>query len=31
VRFFHDNVVSGPQPPWEEFTYFTLELPEETG
>jgi len=30
VRFFHDNVVSGAQPPWEEFTYFTLELPEDS-
>jgi hypothetical protein len=26
VRFFHENVVSGDQPPWEEFTYHTLEL-----
>jgi hypothetical protein len=26
VRRFHDNVVRGDQPPWREFTYFTLDL-----
>ncbi|MET0728410.1 MAG: hypothetical protein ABWZ76_08975 [Acidimicrobiales bacterium] len=26
VRRFRDNAVSGPQPAWQEFTYFTLEL-----
>ncbi len=26
VRFFHENVVEGPQPPWQQFTYHTLEL-----
>lgn len=30
VRFFRDNVVTGEQPPWEAFTYFTLELPTES-
>ncbi len=26
VRRFHDNVLEGEQPPWQEFTYFTLDL-----
>ncbi|HJR24781.1 MAG TPA: hypothetical protein VJ804_04865 [Acidimicrobiales bacterium] len=26
VRLFHENSIQGPQPPWEEFTYYTLEL-----
>ncbi len=26
VRHFHDNVVTGPQPAWEEYTYFTLRV-----
>jgi hypothetical protein len=26
VRHFHENVVVGDQPPWQEFTYFTLEV-----
>lgn len=26
VRRFHDNVVTGPQPAWEEYTYFTLRV-----
>ena len=26
VRRFHENSVKGPQPPWQEFTYYTLEL-----
>jgi hypothetical protein len=29
IRHFHDNVLVGPQPPWESFTYFTLRLDEE--
>ncbi len=29
VRRFHENAVEGPQPPWEEFTYYTLELGED--
>lgn len=29
VRRFHENVVEGPQPPWQEYTYFTLELEQE--
>lgn len=28
VRRFHRNVVAGEQPPWEQFTFFTLELDE---
>jgi hypothetical protein len=28
IRRFHKNVLVGPQPPWESFTYFTLELDE---
>lgn len=31
VRYFHDNLVTGEQPPWESFTYFTLDVPEGTG
>jgi hypothetical protein len=26
VRRFHDNVVDGPQPPWQEFVYYTLDV-----
>lgn len=26
VRHFRDNVISGEQPPWEEFTFFTLRV-----
>lgn len=26
IRRFHDNVLVGPQPPWESFTYYTLRL-----
>ena len=26
VRLFHDNSIPGPQPPYEEYTYFTLDL-----
>jgi hypothetical protein len=26
VRHFRDNVLEGPQPPWQQFTYFTLDL-----
>ena len=26
VRRFHDNVVVGPQPPWQEFVYYTLDV-----
>jgi hypothetical protein len=26
VRRFHKDLVEGPQPPYEEFTYFTLDL-----
>lgn len=26
VRRFHDNTVEDPQPPWQEFTYYTLDL-----
>jgi hypothetical protein len=26
VRHFHENVVIGEQPPWEEFTYYTLDV-----
>ena len=29
VRRFHDNVLTGEQPPWREYTYFTLDLEEE--
>lgn len=29
VRYFHDNVIEGEQPPWESFTYFTLDVPAE--
>lgn len=28
IRRFHDNVVRGPQPPWDEYTFFTLEMTE---
>src|SRR3546814_808603 len=31
VRFFRENVVSGEQPPWEEYTYFTLDVASEAG
>jgi hypothetical protein len=31
VRRFHENHIEGPQPEWEEFTYYTLELPEAEG
>jgi len=32
VRLFHDNVIEGPQPRYEEFTYFTyVPEPDETG
>ncbi len=31
VRRFHENEVSDPQPPWQEYVYYTLELgPERT-
>jgi hypothetical protein len=26
VRHFRDNALEGPQPPWQQFTYFTLDL-----
>jgi hypothetical protein len=26
VRLFHENVIEGTQPPYEEFVYYTLEL-----
>jgi hypothetical protein len=26
IRFFRDNVVRGEQPPYSQFTYFTLDL-----
>lgn len=26
VRHFRDNVLEGEQPPWQQFTYFTLDL-----
>lgn len=26
VRRFHENSILGPQPPWQEFVYYTLEL-----
>jgi hypothetical protein len=29
VRLFHENSVEGPQPDYEEFTYYTLDLAEE--
>ena len=29
VRRFHENVVEGPQPPWQEFTYYRLDLEED--
>jgi hypothetical protein len=29
VRHFRDNVLEGPQPPWQQFTYFTLDLEDE--
>jgi hypothetical protein len=28
VRLFHENSVVGPQPPYEDFTYYTLDLDE---
>jgi hypothetical protein len=28
VRLFHDNSLDDPQPPYEEFTYYTLDLTE---
>lgn len=28
VRRFHENALEGQQPPWQEFTYFTLDLDE---
>lgn len=28
IRWFHENSIMGPQPPWEMFTYYTLELDE---
>ena len=31
VRRFHKDLVEGPQPPYEEFTYYTLDLTEEGG
>jgi hypothetical protein len=27
VRRFHDNTITDPQPPWQEFVYYTLDLP----
>ena len=30
IRRFHRNVVAGEQPPWEEFVYCTVELPDGT-
>ena len=27
VRRFHDNTLLDPQPPWQEFVYYTLDLP----
>jgi hypothetical protein len=27
VRYFRDNVVEGPQPPYDQFAFYTLELP----
>jgi hypothetical protein len=29
VRFFRDNRVRGPQPSWQQATFFVLEVPEE--
>ena len=29
VRRFHDNVLQGEPPPWQEYTYFTLDLSDE--
>jgi hypothetical protein len=26
IRRFHDNTVLDPQPPWQSFTYYTLDL-----
>lgn len=31
IRQFRDNVVSGKQPPYEEFSYYTLRIDEEDG
>jgi len=31
VRFFRQNSISGPQPPYEQFTFFTLEVEPEDG
>ncbi len=30
VRRFHDNKIADPQPPWQEYVYFTLDLPAAT-
>jgi hypothetical protein len=27
IRRFHDNTMLNPQPPWQEFVYYTLHLP----
>ncbi|MEX2294576.1 MAG: hypothetical protein WD691_12370 [Acidimicrobiales bacterium] len=24
IRRFHDNVIGGPQPPWQTYTYYSL-------
>jgi len=29
VRGFHENPINGPQPPYQDFTYYTLDLTEE--
>jgi hypothetical protein len=29
VRYFRDNVIEGEQPPYEDFTFYTLELDDE--
>ena len=31
VRRFHDNTVEGPQPAYEEYTYYVLDLTQRTG
>jgi hypothetical protein len=30
VRRFHTNTIADPQPPWQEFVYYTLDLPAAT-